>query len=313
MKIAYLGNFSLDFTTETHIARSLEYLGHEVVRLQENEVTLEQAVNAANSSDLFLWTRTPGFLKFDGHEMLRRIQVPTASYHLDLYVGIQRHGNIDTDAFWRTDYVFTPDGDPQAAEVFKEKGINHIYQKPGVYHAECYLAEKLPEYEHDVIFVGSYGYHPDWPYRPQLIDWLRETYGDRFRLYPECLNPEKTHIRGRELNQLYASAKVVVGDTFCPNFSKRGYWSDRAYETLGRGGFLIHPFIEGMDEEFVDGRHLAYYRYQDFNELKQKIDYYLEHPKERTEIKMNAMALIWGNCTYHHRLKRALEIIGGGQ
>ena len=57
-------------------------------------------------------------------------------------------------------------------------------------------------------------------------------------------------IRGKELNDLYATAKVVVGDTLCKGFNYPYYFSDRLFETTGRGGFLIHPYIKGLEDYF---------------------------------------------------------------
>ena len=40
-KITFLGNFRVDYTSESHHAKTLESLGHEVVRLQESEIASE--------------------------------------------------------------------------------------------------------------------------------------------------------------------------------------------------------------------------------------------------------------------------------
>jgi hypothetical protein len=90
MKIAYLGNYKFPWCSEQHFTLTLEKLGYEVVRLQEDEVTVDQIVETANFCDLFGWTRTYGMLKGDGFDMLKRITVPTFSVHLDFYFGISR-------------------------------------------------------------------------------------------------------------------------------------------------------------------------------------------------------------------------------
>jgi len=41
MRIVYIGNFEISFTTENHIAQELESLGHEVIRRQENQTEVE--------------------------------------------------------------------------------------------------------------------------------------------------------------------------------------------------------------------------------------------------------------------------------
>lgn len=302
MKIAYIGNFTQSHCTEVHLAATLEDLGHQIIRIQENEI----GQTLSSECDLLLWTRTwPGFVKTDFLEGFKMMGVPTVSYHLDLYVGIQREAGLDTDPFWKTDFVFTPDGDPESAKIFKSKGINHFYLPPGVWKPECVKGTSRDEFKHDVIFVGGgHTYHPeDWPYRAKLIEWLRATYGPRFQRYG---HPRT--IRNMELNDLYASAKVVVGDSLCMGFNHERYWSDRLPETLGRGGFLIFPYIKGLETQYTDDE-LVTYTYDNFANLKELIDYYVEHDEEREEIRDLGMLRTEKDHTYHNRLTKMLEIV----
>lgn len=331
MRIAYVGNFSQKHCTEVHIAATLESLGHEVIRIQENmyKPTELAWVNEILQSDMFFFTRTWGGLVTLKHlESFKQHGIPTVSYHLDLYVGLSRkylhEGKsldevLQTDPFWRTDFVFTPDGDPRSAEVFTRNHVNHYYMKPGVFKPECIIAPRSRVGEvtypscDDVVFVGGGDYpgspngygHPEWPYRDGLIAWLRKTYQERFYKFG---HPERT-VRNHTLNRIYADAKVVVGDSVCLGFDHEYYWSDRVYETLGRGGFLIHPYIKGMEEEFIDGVHLAFYEFGNFGQLKAKIDYYLEHTVERERIRLAGHEFVKNNATYDDRLKRMLSIV----
>lgn len=331
MKIAYVGNFTQTHCTEVHLAATLESLGHQVYRRQENELMRDWVLNLPDGVDLVLYTRTWGeFVTLADLQSLKELHIPTASYHLDLYVGLKREDGLDNDPFWRTDFVFTPDGDPVSAEVFKANGVKHYYQKAGVYKAECFMnypskltgASLMPdgtidldlERSIDVLFVGGgdkvgsphgYGHKKEWPYRDALITWLYDTYGDQFSKFGY---PQPT-IRNKELNQLYANTKVVVGDSVCIDFSHENYWSDRVYETLGRGGFLIHPYIKGMEEEFISGEHLVFYDYGDFKQLKSLIDYYISHDDERERIRKTGHEFVKNNCTYTERLKQMLEVV----
>lgn len=331
MKILYIGNFTQAHCTEVHLAATLENLGHEVIRAQENEWSgsMLTGVIGTGEIDMLLFTRTWGsLLTLDHLALLREHKIPSVSYHLDLYVGLERKylhegKSLDqilrTDPFWRTDFVFTPDGDPHSAEIFKENGVKHYFMRPGVFKPECYMAPyeadhdgtRIPRY--DALFVGggdrpgsphAYG-HPEWNYRNELIAWLYDTYGEQFTKFG---HPQET-IRNAELNQLYAYSKVVVGDSVCIDFNHEYYWSDRVCETLGRGGFLIHPWIKGMDEEFIDGEHLVYYKFGDFDDLKAKIDYYLEHDEERERIRKAGHEFVKEHATYNDRLSQMLDII----
>ena len=303
MKIFYVGNFREPWCTEVHIANTLNRLGHEVTRCQEDPAS----VIDVTGHDLFLFTRTwNNLVSMALLDWLRDVGVPSASYHLDLYVGIQREAGLVDDPFWRTDYVFQPDGDPRSMEVFRNHGINAYWMRPGVDMAECYIAD-VPITK-DVAFVGSRGYHEEWPYRGQLIDWLHHTYGERFEQWG---SDGLGTIRNDPLNQLYASTKVIVGDSLCMP-GHVNYWSDRPYETLGRGGFLIMPRVPGLDEEFISGEDLIYYDYGDFDMLRSKIDWYLEHDDVRELIRQTGHDKVIGHYTYDVRLTHMLEVIHGG-
>lgn len=312
LRIAYVGNFEPRHSTETHIARTLvEDLGHEVLRLQEStmEVPGIKRQTLDWSADLFLYTRTWGFQGGDGHALLADLDaagIPSASYHLDLYWGISRERGMINDPFWRTKYVFTPDG--ASDDKFRNIGVNHFYIRPGVFRAECVPGNPQAKFEADVGFVGSLdSYHPEWlPYRQQLKNWLIATYGPRFRHWPG----DQPAVRNEELNDLYATVKVIIGDSLCVGFNREYYWSDRVYETIGRGGFLIMPWIKGLEEEFTDGENIVFFNFNDWDGLKEKIDFYLAHDAAREAIRQRSMDFVRDNCTYTNRLTQALTIIG---
>lgn len=313
MKILYVGNFTQPHCTEVHVAKTLANMGHQVTRIQEDPRFKRQLVDLTLGHDLFLFTRTwSNLVTLEHLQTLKTLGIPTASLHLDLYVGLQREAGIENDPFWRTEYVFSPDGDPASQAFFESKNINHHYLRPGVFKDECIQLEPNNDFDlqGEVIFVGGgaeYG-HKEWPYRHQLVKWLEDNYSG----YRKYGHPQKT-VRNMELNQLYANAKIVVGDSLCLGFNHPYYWSDRVYETIGRGGFIIHPFIKGLEEEFTDGENIVFYEYNNFDQLKEKIDYYLENPEERKRIQQNAFNFVRDNATYNNRLQQLLDtVIGDG-
>lgn len=284
MKVAFLGNFLVDYTSETHHAKSLGALGHQVTCLQETATSPEEIAAAAADADLFVWVHTHGWHTPEIEEALALAvnrNIPVITYHLDLWKGLAREKDMETDPYWRvlTDF-FTCDK-LMADYLCESTSVRGHYLPPGVFAPECYMAE--PTETFDVAFVGSYGYHREWPYRAQLIDWLRATYGNRFRHYGGGGLPS---VRGDALNQVYANAKVVVGDTLCLNYDYPYYWSDRLFETAGRGGFQIFPRIKGIEDCLVEDEEVVLYQYGDFAELKRKIDYYLEHDEAREKIRL---------------------------
>lgn len=321
MRVLYLGHFDRSWTTETHLARELEGLGHTVDRMPEplaaSQATLVELEARARGggADLVLWTRVHP-LPAEATALWRRLEadgIVTASYHLDLYHGINRPVGAPSlaDPFWSTGTVFTADGDLRSAERFDASGINHRWMPPAVVSDEAVPGTPRRQFQRaPVIFVGQQprSYPREWPWRAELTGWLASTYGPRF-----CHWPRARPVRDRDLNDLYASATVVVGDSLCPPGHTR-YWSDRLTETIGRGGFLLFPWIEGIEGEgFVDGQHLRFYTYGDFAGLKELVDYYLAHPDEARTIARQGQAFVAKHHTYRHRMTSMLEHLGLGE
>ena len=305
MRIAFLGNFIVDSTSETHHAKTLGALGHQVTCLQETEASAREIAFASRDADLFVWVHTHGYHTPDIVEAFAAAigrGIPVITYHLDLWKGLAREKDMETDPYWRvlTDF-FTCDK-LMADYLTEHTSVRGHYLPPGVFGPECYLAE--PTEPFDVAFVGSYGYHPEWPYRARLIDWLKDTYGPRFRHYGGGGLPT---VRGVDLNQVYANARVAVGDTLCLNYDYPYYWSDRLFETAGRGGFQIFPRITGITDYLTEDKEVVLYDYGNFAELKNKIDYYLTHDAEREAIRVAGHERTKAEHTYTHRWAHILE------
>jgi glycosyl transferase family 1 len=303
LQIAFMGNFEAPESTENLIRDALTRgLGHEVENLQENHVTLEQLKRATALNDIFLWVRTPNWLQIPDEEMfalldsLKERGIPTLSVHLDRFWGIpEREELIGRIPFWRTKFCFTADGGNQ--EKFAERGVNHFWMPPAMSELHLHHGLRKDEYKCDVGFVGAgHGYHDIYPFRTQLIDFLRETYGDRFK--------HITNIRGHELNSFYASCKVTVGD--CIFSGAPNYWSDRVPETIGRGGFLVHPDVEGLKIP------LMVYNAQDLLDLRDTINYCLASKFEtRKDIIATGMAHVREHDTWTIRMGEILKTVLG--
>ena len=107
----------------------------------------------------------------------------------------------------------------------------------------------------------------------------------------------------QELNDVLASTKVIIGDSLCKGFTHKNYWSDRVYETTGRGGFIIHPYIEGLETEFIDKKEIVFYPFDDFATLQGLIDFYVANDKIRESIRTKGMKRTIAEHTYTNRLQ----------
>lgn len=305
--IGFIGNFIPSFSTENDRAWSFEKLGHTVVKFQENHTKANDLIEAGRHLDVLFYSHTHGWEIKQLKEVFARYKqakIPTVSVHLDRWAWLQRESDMGNEATWFTEYIFMADGSPEAVELYKKHNLNWYWLKPGVVERDCYMAQPdRQRFPHDVIFVGSKGYHSEYEFRPKLIDWLKLEYGDKFGHYG---NDGLGVVRGHDLNVLYASAKVVVGDS-C--FGGRPYyWSDRVTETIGRGGVLLHPYCQGMGDMPIDT-----YEHGDFNSLKQNIEYYLNNPTFREMYRKYSHEYVKEHETYTNRAEEMLKVIFEGK
>ena len=298
--IAFIGNFENKHSTENHILWALEQgLGYEVEKLQENKISGDDIREACEFNQILMWVRTPDWLKIPDDEMfwllhdLHKRGVRTCSVHLDKFFGIpERESLIGKIPFWKTQFVFTADGSRQ--EDFAKRGVNHFWMRPAISEVFCHPGTPRDEYRCDVGFVGARFYHAEYPFRRDMVGFLEETYGPRFK-----------HIEGVRdhlLNDVYASMKVVVGDCF--QAGTPHYWSDRLPETCGRHGFLLHPKIDGLDWHEV-----ATYKPQNLEDLQKQIEYWLSHESERKHLRWCCADYTQKYDTWTDRMREVLKVV----
>mgnify|MGYP001566855233 CR=1 FL=1 len=315
MKILYIGNYAVEGSplgmcpNAEYIENTFRELGHVVTGMNECEVSPEDILKELESGYDFILTeegRLKGDFKNDkGKDVLLGLfnevmeqDIPVIPWLTNIFFGImRRQDQILHNPVFKAKIVFTTDGGHQ--KEFEEAGVNHVCLRQGIYEPESYISQNRYNTKAEIGFIGSV-YEDIWPYRKNLIQFLKQTYGDRFEHFGE-----RGEIRHAPLNDLCATLKIVVGDSVYSPY----YWSNRVYEIIGRGGFFIHPAVDGLDEEFMPYKHYIPYKFGDFNNLKRVIDYYLEHNEEREKIRIAGMEYCKKNHTYLHRVKEMLRIL----
>lgn len=313
MRLAFLGNFGPSWSTENHLAGSFELAGHEVTRIQEGEIRALDVPALTIGHDLFVWTQTYGLAVSGGtleerYGMLAGIKmlgIPSVGFHLDRFWDLDREDQIAVEPWFRQDIILTADGGNQ--DRFAAAGINHRWTPPGVYEPECVPGAFRAAFRADIAFVGSWRghYHAESKHRFELVRHLQRKYRTRVRFWPRG-----RQIRGQALSDLYASVKIVVGDS-CFSGLPQGklYCSDRIPEVLGRGGFLLHPHTEGVTDGtlYTAGEHLACWNAFDWDELDAKIAHYLSDAEERSRIAATGREHVLAHHTYTVRARQILE------
>ena len=88
------------------------------------------------------------------------------------------------------------------------------------------------------------------------------------------------------------------------------YLSDRLPELIGRGGFLLHPYVDGVTDGtvFTDGEHLATWKLGTSTTWIDRSTTTSPTPTSVTESPRPA-PLTCANLTYTVRLKAVLEAV----
>lgn len=326
-RIVYIGNFSAPFCTEVYLKRAFEENGCEVLPTAQDDafrvgpdrfVAEALALDPLPNALVYTRTHSATALTPDWTACWRKLGdagIVTAAIHLDRFWGLEREHLIrDGDPLFTVDHCFTADGgNPKR---FAAAGVTHHWLPPAVDRLEAsWPGVRRVEWEYDVAFVGSGKdvYHRQYAQRGELLDHLHSTYGRRFGHFGHGGNVRGAPFRQQTLNDVYASARVVIGDSCFANSSDPAlsalYWSDRIPETLGRGGFLLHPFVVGVRSAWTPSE-LACYGPGDWDDLDARIGEFLANPGEREGFVERGRARTLAEHTYTHRARTVLETCG---
>ena len=113
------------------------------------------------------------------------------------------------------------------------------------------------------------------------------------------------HISNRVLNRYYAAAGIVLNDHW-PDMRSQGFISNRVYDALASGAFVISDAATGIAEEF-DG---AVATYTTRSELRDTVDAFLADPDGRREHAARGRAIVLERHTFAHRAAAIVDLVG---
>lgn len=192
--------------------------------------------------------------------------------------------------------------------IYQRHGIRSAYWQVGY---EPVRHDQLPAVaQHDIVWLANC-YTDE---RRRLGDLLRATgynvglYGSSWRVASG--NTTYNFAAGAAL---YQSSKVAIGDNQYPN--ERGFVSNRIFEALGNGAFLLHQHVDGLEEltGLTSGQH--YVEWHDADDLQNLLRYYLAPRKaaERKRIAEAGQAFVREHHSFDARVRQLFEqILPGG-
>lgn len=305
-KICFIGKFNKIYDEEGK-ALALERLGNKVYRFEEDSFNrknndLDALFEKQPDCIFFTKLRVPGSQEIINNA--KRNNIKTVCWMPDLYFGLNRETHIvNKTPMFQADYVFTPDGGND--KKFNSLGIKHYTMRQAIAKEACDIID-VPEQNKkiNVLFVGGLNRDIHGSDREKLLSFLSKQYKKTFF----WVGKNNTNdYREERLTKLISISKVVIGTSV---YSPK-YWSNRIYETIGRGGMMIHQYVDGIDSEYLIGKHCDFFEKDNFSQLQEKIDFWIDNPKERTKIVKNGYNYTLQFHTLDNRAKKVMEVIYG--
>jgi hypothetical protein len=289
MKIFYYGHFRSHTNAENWIASAISRNGHHCHRVDKEFCDWQRFENVVREErpDAVLFTKIP------------EVPVGLFSNFRDWFSGHILWWTFDwmrheSNSWYlpmarMSDLCFMTDGtDPEG--FYASRGINRVE----LHQAADYQHRPIDRVEvtADVAFMGSL-----YTNRRVKLHEVLESLGAAYRYYGSGGTAQE--VWGEDFARVCCGAKIIVGDNFVNDVP--GYWSDRVYLSLGCGGFFLTAYVPGLEKEFENGKHLVWWN--DFDELRGLIAYYLPKPKERERIAKAGHRLVMEKHTWDARMR----------
>ncbi|OGO14218.1 MAG: hypothetical protein A2Y53_03690 [Chloroflexi bacterium RBG_16_47_49] len=289
MKVNFVGSFTTGYvgevSDESHLAREIETLGHEVRRLPRDKWR-EHVLTGATYPDM------PTDLEADIN-----IVAKWNGFNDGRFVSALRQESGGAPVFyWVWDYMQNEDWHLKMVEEADLYLANDVYSGNYDHFSNCYyfpfdvsdgeIDKTGPDYEsikrRNVAFFGS------WIAQGDRQEWLQKinrevpvtVFSWNWQEWPKEFTDVHPAVYGLEFANEVGITRICLG--FSVYSHAWGYWSNRTGKILSVGGFLLYQYAPGMELFLQDG--VVYFSSPE--EAVEKIRYYLDskHEQERWRI-----------------------------
>lgn len=181
--------------------------------------------------------------------------------------------------------------------------------EPGILSSMVSAKPRMSQ-EWDVAFFGN-GYTGQ---RHRLGSFLRSLpYNTAIwgTSWPQAMANGDTLYDFQQNGALMRQTKIIIGDSQHYNSDDGlGFVSNRLFDTLAAGGgLLLHQQFPGMEHylNLKDGVHLV--TWQSYDDLREKIAYYLAHPDEREKIVRKGQSEALRFHSFEYRLTQLFDML----
>jgi glycosyltransferase involved in cell wall biosynthesis len=194
-------------------------------------------------------------------------------------------------------------------EKYVDLGINYQYWQIGYENYPAPAESLIHKGKYDAVFLGNC-YSPDRQKMGQMLRFHKEWNTGLYGRWP-------SHIGSDGDNQydfaagdvLYRSSKISIGDCGFPK--SIGYVSNRLFQALHAGAFLLQQNVIGMKEllGLEDGKHLV--TWDNLIDLEEKLSYWLDPARasERDRIAREGKRFVDANHSFEARVEEFMQML----
>lgn len=108
----------------------------------------------------------------------------------------------------------------------------------------------------------------------------------------------------KELPEIYRSTEINLNVS---NVQLKNSVNQRLFDVCACGSFLLTDQSSAIQQFLVPGESIE--TFETYKELREKVEYYLEHPEKREKIAEAGSKIILEYHTYMHRFKEILSLL----
>jgi len=216
----------------------------------------------------------------------KRAEVPQWMIDLAPYVSCTSFSNMDD------------------VNTMRSLGFKSDYLEIG-YDPEIYKPEGEALDMPEIVFMGNNygrGYFPMSGFRIDMVDFLRQEYGNRFGVYGSGWAYGNGNFNHSQLEEAkaYRGAKIAIN---CSHFDSLNYNSDRLLRILGGGTACLSYFHKGMYDTYGGTNYFT-----NFENLKTQIDFYLSNENKLNELKVTGEQFVKNTFTFKHQVENIINL-----
>ena len=224
--------------------------------------------------------------------------------------------------YWREtakyyDFVFTIQRG-ECLEAMKAAGAGEVHYLPTAcdpyVHAPAVLtAEEKKRWGAPLSFVGA-GYHNRREMFSSLAHYPFKIWGTEWpgcKPFDKLVQEAGRRLTPEEYTKIFNSTEVNINlhssnerDGVDPTGD---FLNPRTFELAACGAFQLVDERALLGESFEDGKEIV--TFKTLADLREKIDYYLEHPEERERITLAGQARARRDHTYDARMEQMLSVV----